>query len=404
MASFKLTDKFLKSAKAGRHGDGRGLYLEVSPNLNKRFIYRFTLKGRTSEVSLGLYPAVTLTEARRKAEEQRILHKSGVNPVEVKRRVAATSQKGRTFAQVTEEFLEAKSGEWSNAKHRQQWKNTLSQHAEKLSDLNVEEITTEDVLSVLMPIWNEIPETASRVRGRIESILDYAKVRKLREGENPASWRGNLAHVLPKRQILTRGHHRALPYTEIPEFIKTVRTRNDMSAIALEITILTALRTSEVIKGEWSEIDFEKEIWTIPAARTKAKRAHRIPLTPRIIQLLSQLRERKFNKFIFPSGKAESSLSSNAMEMLLRRLDAKNTTVHGMRSSFRDWAGDETEAQREVIEAALGHVIGDKAEAAYRRGDAMAKRRALMISWEEYCCGSKKNSNVVSLKPSKSRS
>jgi integrase len=303
----------------------------------------------------------------------------------------------------SQRFLVAKSSEWSNAKHRQQWKNTLSQHAEKLSDLNVEEITTEDVLSVLMPIWNEIPETASRVRGRIESILDYAKVRKLREGENPASWRGNLAHVLPKRQILTRGHHRALPYTEIPEFIKTVRARNDMSAIALEITILTALRTSELINGEWSEIDFDKELWTIPAARTKAKRAHRIPLTPRIIQLLSQLHERKFNKFIFPSGKADSSLSGNAMEMLLRRLDAKNTTVHGMRSSFRDWAGDETEAQREVIEAALGHVIGDKAEAAYRRGDAMAKRRALMIAWEEYCCGSKNQANVVSLKPLKSR-
>ena len=254
-----------------------------------------------------------------------------------------------------------------------------------------------------MPIWNEIPETASRVRGRIESILDYAKVRKLREGENPASWRGNLAHALPKRQILTRGHHRALPYTEIPEFIKTVRTRNDMSAIALEITILTALRTSEVIKGEWSEIDFEKEIWTIPATRTKPKREHRIPLTPQIVEHLRHLHEGKINQFIFPSPKPDRPLSNNAMEMLLRRLDAKNTTVHGMRSSFRDWAGDETEFQREVIEAALGHVIGDKAEAAYRRGDAMAKRRALMIAWEEYCISRKKSGNVVTLSRKKSR-
>jgi len=403
MASFKLTDKFLKSAKAGRHGDGRGLYLEVSPTLNKRFVYRFTLKGRTSEISLGIYPAVTLIEARRKAEEQRVLHKSGINPVEVKRKVAAASGTGRTFSKVTEEFLKTKSGEWSNAKHRQQWQNTLSQHAAKLSDLDVVDISTEDVLAVLLPIWNDIPETASRLRGRIEAILDYAKVRKLRTGENPASWRGNLAHVLPKRQILTRGHHRALPYTDIPKFIKTIRTREDLSAIALEVTILTALRTSEVLKAEWSKIDFDKKIWTIPAMRTKAKREHRIPLTPRIVEHLRHLHEGKINQFIFPSPKPDRPLSNNAMEMLLRRLDAKNTTVHGMRSSFRDWAGDETEFQREVIEAALGHVIGDKAEAAYRRGDAMAKRRALMIAWEEYCIGRKKSGNVVTLSRKKSR-
>jgi integrase len=281
-------------------------------------------------------------------------------------------------------LIAAKQSEWRNVEHRQQWRVTLETYAATYVALPVDEVATEAVLSVLRPVWQRAPETASRLRGRIEAVLDFAKADGWRSGENPAAWRGHLALILPKRQKLTRGHHVAMPYTEVPAFMSALRERKAMAALALEFLILTAARTGEVLGARWAEFDFEAKIWTVPATRMKAGREHRVPLSGRALAILARLADAKTGEHVFPGQRHGKPLSAMSLEMVLRRM-AVNTTVHGFRSAFRDWAGETTTFPREIAEAALAHVSGDATERAYRRGDALEKRRGLMEAWAAFC-------------------
>jgi integrase len=265
---------------------------------------------------------------------------------------------------------------------------TLRDYAAKIRPKPVDEIDTNAVMLILNPIWSKVPETAYRLRGRIERVLDYAKVKGFREVENPARWRGHLDKLLPKRAKLSRGHHAAMRFEEVPGFVVALRESKGVGALALEFTILTAARTGETLNARWSEIDFEKAVWTVPAARMKAGKEHRVPLSPRALAILNQLHELATGELIFFGRADDQPLSSMAMIMMLRRLDQSDVTVHGFRSAFRDWAAECTPFPNEVCEAALAHVINNKAEAAYRRGDLFEKRRKLMDEWGAYCEGS----------------
>jgi integrase len=286
---------------------------------------------------------------------------------------------------MAEAVLKSLESGFRNKKHAQQWRNTLAVYAANLSTKPVNTIGADEVLAALNPIWIEKPETASRVRGRIEKVLDAAKARGFREGDNPARWKGHLDHLLAKQPKLSRGHHAALHYSEMRSFMNLLRDRRSIAASALEFCILTAARSGEVLGARWSEFDFDINVWTVPATRMKAGREHRVPLSPRSLALLDLMRSHCVSEFVFPGQKLEKPLSNMAMEMVLRRMNRGDITVHGFRSSFRDWAGDVNGAAREVAEAALAHVIGGSTEQAYRRNDAIEKRRPLMQEWALYC-------------------
>jgi integrase len=302
---------------------------------------------------------------------------------------------------MADDVREALSAGFRNEKHKAQWKSTLETYAAPLRARPVDTIATDDVLTILKPIWTTKAETASRVRGRIEKVLDAAKAKGFRSGENPARWRGHLDHLLPRPSKLSRGHHAAMPYEEIANFIAKLRTRDATAALALELCILAAARSGEILGMRWSEIDFDKKIWTVPADRMKAGREHRVPLSQRAIAILRQLEKLKTSDFVFPGQARNKPLSNMAMEMMLRRMKVNDATVHGFRSSFRDWAGNVSNFPRELIETALAHVIGDKAEQAYRRSDALEKRRKLMDAWAAYCTTSK-TAKVISFQRSAS--
>jgi integrase len=387
MASGKLTARTVATAKPGRHGDGAGLWLVVSETGAKRWAYRFTIAGKVSEFGLGSYPDVSLNVARDMATEARKLAKSGKSPVAARREAAREDAGKPTFGKCADDFLAAKGSEWRNDKHRAQWAMTVTKYAAPLRSKPVDEIDTEAVLEVLTPLWQKTPETASRLRGRIEAVLDAARARGFipRNEANPARWRGHLDKLLPKRSKLSRGNHAALPYADVPAFVAKLREREALAALALEFAILTAARSGEVLGARWSEIDFAGKVWTVPAARMKAGRKHRIPLSDRALNILEKLSVAKTSEYVFPGQRAGRPLSNMSMEMVLRRMGVDGATVHGMRSAFRDWAGNETHFAREVAEAALAHVVGDKAEQAYRRGDALEKRRELMEAWAAFC-------------------
>jgi integrase len=288
-----------------------------------------------------------------------------------------------TFKAVAEIYIGANEGSWRNDKHRQQWKNTLATYVYPvIGELPVAEVATSHVLQILEPIWKAKAETASRVRGRMETILDAAKARGYRDGENPARWRGHIAQILPVRSRLTRGHHKALPYDAIPAFVGALHKREAVAALALEFTILTAARTGEVIGAKWDEVDLDKAIWTIPANRMKAGKEHRVPLSPRAVEILKSTQGLR-KESLFPATKG-GSMSGMAMSMLLRRMKV-DVTVHGFRSGFRDWSAECTSYAHEVAEMALAHTIENKVERAYRRGDLFDKRRRLMDDWATYC-------------------
>jgi integrase len=383
-------------SEPGRYGDGAGLYVVVGPNGSKKWVFRFMLAGQRRDMGLG--PAgkggLALAQARAAASEARDLVRSGVDPIERRRadqQLPAAPAKKPTFGEMATALVESLSPEWRNAKHRQQWRNTLANDAACLMSMSVDEVRTGDVLAVLQPIWLKKPETASRLRGRIERVLDYAKTLGHRNGENPALWRGHLANVLPRRQKLTRGHHPALPYDEVPAFVALLREREAAAARALEFTIITAARSGEVYGMTWDEVDLQRELWIVPAVRMKGGREHRVPLSPRAVELVQQMERLRSHDGrdcpVFPGAKGGRPMSNMAMEMTLRRMGRGDITVHGFRSSFRDWAGECTHFPREVAEAALAHLVGDATERAYRRGDALAKRRALMEAWAEYIQG-----------------
>jgi integrase len=391
-----LTPLSVKNAKPGRHADGGGLNLLVKESGARSWVYRFMLRGKSRDVGLGPAmgsDAVSLAEARDLAAALRLKVKSGVDPlaerVEAAAATVAAAQAskvaGLTFRAVAEAYIAAHSGGWRNAKHRQQWSSTLATYAYPvIGDRPVADIGTAHVLLILEPIWKAKPETAARLRGRIEAILDAAKARGYREGENPARWRGHVAQILPGRTRLSRGHHKALRYGDLAAFIDKLREREAMAALALEFTILTAVRTGEATGATWCEVDLAKAIWTIPADRTKTGREHRVPLSPRAIEILERLKPLGSHDSAFLFAGNKGKLSSMAMAMLLRRMDV-DVTVHGFRSTFRDWAAECTGYAHEVCEMALAHAIGNKAEAAYRRGDLFDKRRRLMVDWATYC-------------------
>ncbi|MEQ1498846.1 MAG: integrase arm-type DNA-binding domain-containing protein [Novosphingobium sp.] len=393
-----LTPLAVKNAKAGRHADGGGLHLLVKETGARSWVYRFMLKGKARDIGLGAASGpetISLATARDKAAALRLQVKAGVDPLAERHRGAAealaTAQAaqiaGITFKAVAEAYVAANEASWRNDKHRAQWRSTLASYVYPvMGDLPVADIGTAHVLKILEPIWQAKPETASRVRGRIETVLDAAKARGYREGENPARWRGHIAQILPARSRLTRGHHKALPYEAVPDFAAQLRAREAMAALALEFVILTATRTSEVLKATWGEVDLDKALWTIPAVRMKAGKEHRVPLSPRAVEILEAVKPLG-SEWLFPTDKG-GKLSGMAMSMLLRRMKVE-ATVHGFRSGFRDWAAECTGYAHEVCEMALAHVIGNKAEAAYRRGDLFDKRRRLMADWATYCasCG-----------------
>ena len=359
-------------------------------------------------MSLGAYPVKTLVDARRAAFEANAMVKEGVDPLEARNRSGGvTGDSGRvTFKQFFTEYLAGKREGFKNAKHFAQWQTTIATYAKPLHDLPIDEIKTANVLAVLQPIWLKIPETASRLRGRIEMVLNAAQSLGLipEERPNPARWRGHLSNLLAA-QPKSQEHHAALAYKELPAFIAELRQRRAVAALGLEFAILAGGRTGEIIGAKWSEFDPDEKLWIVPAGRMKAKREHRVPLSTRTVEILEELQKARINDFVFIAQR-DKPLSNMAMLMLLKRMGrngeearkaGKHVTTHGMRSAFRDWCGDQTAFPREIIEQALAHSIGNKAEAAYRRGDALDKRRALMQSWCDFCEGTKaeKADNVV---------
>jgi integrase len=383
--------------KVGRHADGDGLYLIVDQSGAKRWLFLFRWGGKLKEMGLGGLSGVSLAEARDAAAEARRVLASGRNPIEVRRAAADAQQYATTFGAFADALVTELAHGFRNEKHVAQWKMTLTTYAASLRSKPLDAIGTDDVLGVLAPIWQTKSETASRLRGRIERVLDAAKARGLRTGENPARWRGHLDKLLPKRRKLARGHHAAMAYEDVPEFIARLREREAVAAQALEFTILTAARSGEALGARWSEMDLKTKVWTVPAERMKAGREHRVPLAGRVVQILESLAKVRTSEFVFAGQKRDRPLSSMSMEMLLRRMKVAGVTVHGFRSSFRDWAGERTAFPREIAEAALAHTVGDETERAYRRGDALEKRRKLMEAWTGFLAAAQAKGTVVPL-------
>jgi integrase len=366
--------------KVGRHADGGGLYLSISPNGGRRWVFLFRWHGKPTEIGFGSARDVMLGRARELAGQARAKLAEGINPKEARK-----PSVGASFGECADRQIETMRPSWRNDRHAAQWEMTLRDYAAPLRRIPVDRISTDDVLSILKPLWNDKPETASRLRGRIEHVLDAAKARGLRSGENPARWRGHLEQLLPKRQRLTRGHHAAMNYSDLPTFVSDLRARKVTAAQALEFAILTAARSREVIGARWKEFDLDRALWTVPATRMKAGREHRVPLAQRSLNILKAVHETRNSDFVFAGQKSDKHLSVTALLVLLRRMKVENATVHGFRSSFRDWAAECTNFPNEVCEAALAHVIENKAEAAYRRTDLFEKRRKLMDAWAAYC-------------------
>jgi len=376
----------------GRYGDGGGLWLQVSKQGTKAWIFRFKIAGRERQMGLGSAGSVSLAEARTRARVARGKLLDGDDPIELKRAkravTSAVAAKRITFREAADKYIASHRPGWKNDKHAAQWPASFETYAfPTLGSLSVATIDTAHVVKVLEPIWTTKTETASRLRGRIEAVLDWAKSRHYRDGDNPARWKGHLENLFPaKGKVAKVRHQPAMPFTDIPAFMAKLRGRDSVSARALEFLILTACRTGEVIGSKEEELDAKGTTWTVPPERTKSGREHRVPLCERAQSIVKALPREKNSPFLFPGGRTRKPLSNMAMLELLRGMPGcEDLTVHGFRSSFRDWAGEQTNYPREVAEAALGHVLGDKTEAAYRRGDALEKRRRLMEAWAGYC-------------------
>jgi integrase len=389
MASKKITAlQVAKLTKPGNHHIGDGCYLQIArQGRGRSWLFRYQRDGRKHWVGLGPFALLSLAEARQRALDARRLLLDGIDPIEAKRskraQAALQAAKGITFEQCAERYIGAHETAWRNAVHRKQWRSTLLTYVFPVfGKVPVAEVGTALVMTALEPIWNTKFETAGRVRGRIESILDWAKARGYRDGENPARWRGHLDHLLPDRRKVRRvKHHAALPYAEIATFMAKLREREGVAARALEFAILTAGRTGEVLGARWDEIS--GDVWTVPASRMKSQREHRVPLSKRARQILDGLHHE--GEYIFPGGRVGKPLSHMALLETLRRMNRGNLTAHGFRSTFRDWVSECTGYQREIAEAALAHAIPNAVEAAYRRGDLFEKRKRLMAEWTTYC-------------------
>jgi len=377
----KLNARSVMTLPVGKHNDGGSLWLIVRPNGSRAWVFRYAWQGRRREMGLGPLDTVSLAEARDKARDARQTVRDGKDPITVREERDATAP---TFAEAAAAYVEAHRAGWRNVKHAAQWESTLRTYAEPfIGSRSVDSIATEDVLEILMPLWTTKPETAARLRGRIERVLDWCRVRGYRHGDNPARWRGHLAALLPPRsRVRTVRHHRALPWSGAPAFMRDLKQRDGMAARALEFLILTAARSGEVRGARWSEVDVGTATWTVPAERMKAGREHRVPLSPRAMELLQALPTFEGTDLIFP-GVRGGPLSDMSLSAVTRRMKV-DAVPHGFRSSFRDWAAESTAYPREVAEAALAHTIPDEVEAAYRRSDLFGKRRKLMAEWAAF--------------------
>jgi integrase len=402
----KLSALTVSKAKTpGKYPDGGGLYLQVSKTGARSWGFRYQRDGREHLMGLGPLHIVSLAEARTKAADCRKVLLEGKDPL-VARKIqrgaeALEAAKAMTFSACAELCIASHQAGWRNAKHAAQWKSTLATYAEPVfGALAAQAVDTGLVMKVLEPLWTTKPETASRVRGRIESVLDWATARGYRQGENPARWRGHLDQLLARRSRVRQvKHHAALPYDLVGSFMLDLRHQDGVSARALQFLILTATRTAETIGAEWREFDLQGKLWTVPPERTKSGREHRVPLSPSALIILKEMkREHPESKFVFPGGKRGRPLSNMALLSALHRMERADLTGHGFRSTFRDWAAERTRHPSEAVEMALGHVVSDKTEAAYRRGDLFEKRRRLMDDWARFCAVVKTGGKVVALR------
>lgn len=385
-----------RQSKPGRYADGGGLYLIVGKTGAKAWAFLYMRDGRRRELGLGALQDVPVAAARQKATELRAVLDKGGDPQLERDRQRVEAAPPVTFKDAAQQYVAAHKAGWRSPKHAAQWSSTLENYAYPfLGPMAVSAVDVADVLKVLKPIWAERPETASRVRGRVEAVLDYAKAHRWRTGENPARWKGTLDHLLPAKAKVQRvEHHAAMPYAKVPGFMAELAEQEGAAALALRLAILAASRTGEVLGARWVEFDLDAGVWSIPGSRMKAGRDHRVPLSAPAVQLLRSLQ--RVGEYVFPGLKRGEPLSNMAMLMLLRRLSADDVTVHGFRSSFRDWAAEQTSFPREVIEAALAHANADKVEAAYLRTDHYEKRRLLMEAWGRFAAGFEA-ANVVRL-------
>jgi integrase len=388
----------------GLYADGWGLYLLVGRNGTKSWVYRYRQDGRLRDMGLGPLRLISLAQAREAAQVWRKLRHDGGDPIaarragKVKKRLEAA--RAISFRQCAERYIAAHRAGWKNAKHAAQWPSTLATYAYPIiGELAVQAVDVALIMQVLEPIWQQKPETASRVRQRIEAVLDWARVRGFRQGENPSRWRGHLENLLPAPSKIRRvEHYAALPYDKSSAFMALLREQQGVAARALELAILTAARTGEVIGANWDEFDLAGSMWTVPAVRMKkTQRDHRVPLSAPAMALLTALHETRTSDVVFTGARRGEPISDMAMLMLVRRMGHGELTVHGFRSTFRDWAAECTNFPREIAEMTLAHVVSNKVEAAYRRGDLLAKRRQLMEAWGRYCSAVPVGGEVVRL-------
>jgi len=407
MAIHKLTDlkikarlkeaydrSFTPDAKNALLGDGQGLYLSIAKNATASWLFRYMDDGKAKATGLGGYPAVSLQKARELAQGLRDARASGTDPQRAKREQETQRRleqsRAKTFQDCAEDYLALTETAWKNVKHRQQWRNTLAQYAYPvIGRIPVSDVTTDDVLRILKPIWSKKAETAGRLRGRLECILDWATAHGRRTGDNPARLKGHLEYMLPRLRKEVE-HHAAMPYADLPQFFVALDAQSGMARYALEFLILCASRTGEVIGAIWPEIDLDKALWTIPAKRMKAGVEHRVPLSPRAVEILRLVKPFANGVYVFPGGKKDMPLSNMAMMMLMRRMDLTEYTVHGHRSAFRDWAGETTDHPPHVCEHALAHRLQDAVVAAYLRSDFFERRRTLMADWATYCLSARR--------------
>ena len=405
----KLTALAVSRAKdRGYLADGGGLYLQVSASGARSWVFRFRKDGHLREMGLGPVNALKLADARQRATECRKQRSLGFDPIEVRNSQAAQAKleaaRALTFRQCAQAFIDAHRASWKNATHAAQWPSSLETYAyPSIGDLSVQAIDVSLVRKVLDPIWQTKTETASRLRGRMETVLDWATVAGYRKGDNPARWRGHLDKMLPARAKIQKvQHHAALPYAETGLFLSTVRAQVSISAPALEFLILTASRTSEVLGATWGEIELGSAVWTIPAARMKGGREHRVPLSKPALGVLAQMQKARPDSqsvhYIFPGARANRPLSKVALLKVLERLGRSDLTVHGFRSTFRDWAAEQTNFPRDVCEQSLAHALSDKVEAAYRRSDLFEKRRKLIEAWGSYCARPAQVGQVIAIR------
>lgn len=387
-----LTVNGIKSNKAAKLRDGGGLWL-VTKGTGRYWIFDYRIAGKRREMGIGPLHTVGLADARQRAEEARALVRQGIDPINHRRQVAieeAIREKAETmtFGKYADSYIDAavKAGRWRGAKTEAGWRNTLTNHAAPIRDKPLADIGVQEVLSVIRPLWGEKQETAEKLRERLERVLDAAKVEGLRTGENPAVWRGHLEHLLHKPDALTtKGNHASMPWKQVPALFAKISKLETISAEALMFTILTAARSGEVRGAVWNEIDLENKVWIIPAAKMKAGREHRVPLSDAVLAILDRMKARRINDFIFPGAVAKKPMSANTMAKTLGENDGTGATVHGFRASFRTWLTDATDFDGDLGEMALAHVVGDAVARAYARSDALEKRRELMDDWATFC-------------------